>query len=168
MLFEQQRRLDFDNYRSLSDEEYKILTGLSKVQFDDLSGQISTSSIRHSTNRSVRTAVAILLCKLRLGLSNNLLAILFQQPDKRAISRSLESARTALMNTFVWKNLGFNHISRSEIINRHTSSIARKLMCDDEPDTAIVVIDGTYIYIQVKEFFQFLIIHGFFKIEISK
>ena len=101
MLFEQQRRFDFDNYRSLSDEEYKILTGLSKVQFDDLSSQISISSIRHSTNQSVRTALAILLCKLRLGLSNNLLAILFQQPDKRAISRCLESARTALMNTFV-------------------------------------------------------------------
>ena len=51
------------------------------------------------------------------------------------------------MTEFVPYNLGFNHITRREIINQHTSATARQLMCNDEPDNAIIVADGTYIYI---------------------
>jgi hypothetical protein len=142
MLFERQKRLDFDNLDSLSDDECKAFTSLSKTQFDDLIFQISTSKIRNSSNRSIRTAIAILLCKLRLGLSNKILAILFQLPEKRAISRALESARDALMTDFVPYNLGFSHITRREIIDQHTSTIARQLMCGDEADKAIVVVDS--------------------------
>jgi hypothetical protein len=91
------------------------------------------------------------LCKLQLGLSNTLLTVLFQLPNKRTVSGLLESIRTALMIEFVPSNLGFNHITRHEIIRQHTSTIAQQLMCADEPDTAIVVIDGTYIYIQVSK-----------------
>jgi hypothetical protein len=149
MMFEKQKRLDFDNAQSLTDDEYKIFTSLSKSQFDDLISQIFKSDIRNSTNRSIRTAIAILLCKLRLGLSNSMLAILFQLPDKKAISRALDSARGALMSDFVPHNLGFNHITRQEIIDQHTSTIAQQLMCDGKSNKAITVIDSTYIYIQV-------------------
>ena len=149
MLFQKQKRLDFDNPQSLSDEEYKTLTSLSKSQFDNLISQLFASNIRNSSNRSIRTAIAILLCKLRLGLSNSLLAILFQLPDKRAVSRALESARNALMSDFVPYNLGFSHIQRREIIDQHTSTIAQQLMCDSNSDRAIIVIDSTYIHIQV-------------------
>ena len=77
LLFERQKRLDFDNSEALSDDEYRIFTSLSKIQFDNLISHISNSNIRNSSNRSIRTSVAILLCKLRLGLSNKVLAILF-------------------------------------------------------------------------------------------
>jgi hypothetical protein len=156
--FQNQKRFDFDDPRSFSDEEFKTLTGLMKKDFDDLLDQISLSGIRNTTNRSIRTALAILLCKLRLGLSNSLLAIMFQLPNKRTVSRSLESIRLALMARFVRNNLGFHHITRDEIINRHTSTIAKALLCDDEPDTAVVVVDGTYIYIQVSYNRSFVLI----------
>ncbi|CAF3376716.1 unnamed protein product [Rotaria socialis] len=148
ILFEQQKRFDFDNPLSLSDDEYQILTSLTKVQFEDLASYLFNSNIRNSSNRSIRTALAILLCKLRLGLSLNILAVLFQLPDKKAVSRSLKTVRAALMARFVPSNLGFNHITRQEIIDQHTSTMARRLMCDAESNTAIVVIDGTYLYIQ--------------------
>lgn len=151
MIFQKQRRFDFDNDRSLTENEYKTVTSLSKEQFDDLINQISNSDIRHSSNRSIRTAVAILLCKLRLGLSNGVLAILFQLPNRRTIARSIESARRALMNCFVSNNVGFDHVNREESIRQHTSSIAQKLMCDDDHDTPILVVDGIYLYIQVSE-----------------
>ena len=151
MFFQEQKRFNFDDDRSMTDDEYKCLTSLSKEQFNDLIDQIPSSDIRHSSNRSIRTAIAILLCKLRLGLSNHLLGILFQMPNKRIVARSIESARKVLMNSFVPYNVGFNHISRNEIIHQHTSSVARKLFADDEPETAIVVVDGTYLYIQVKK-----------------
>ncbi|CAF1493570.1 unnamed protein product, partial [Rotaria magnacalcarata] len=133
---------------SLSDDEYQILTSLTKVQFEDLASYLFDSNIRNSSNRSIRTALAILLCKLPLGLSLNILAVLFQLPDKKTVSRSLKTVRTALMTRFVPSNLGFNHITRQEIIDQHTSTMARRLMCDAESNTAIVVIDGTYLYIQ--------------------
>ena len=114
MLFEQQKRFDFDNPISLSDDEYKILTGLTKVQFGDLAQYTLNSNIRNSSNRSIRTALAILSCKLRLGLSISMLTLLFQLPDKKTVSRSLKIVRTALMNEFVPSNLGFNHVTRQK------------------------------------------------------
>jgi hypothetical protein len=101
MLFEQQKHFNFDNSQSLSDDEYKIFTSLTKVQFDDLVWYISKSNIHNSSNRSIRTALAIFLCKLQLGLSNILLTVLFQLPNKRTVSGLLESIRTALMIEFV-------------------------------------------------------------------
>ena len=86
-----------------------------------------------------------------LGLSNRLLACMFQLPDKRTVSRIIDSARQAILKDFVPYNLGFEHITRRDVIDHHTTTIARELMCGDN-FTAIVVIDGTYIYIQVKIF----------------
>ena len=154
--FQQQKRFNFDDPRSVSDDECKVLTSLSRVQFEDLVGQISESGIRNSSNRSIRTATAILLIKLRFGMSNTLLAVLFQLPHQRIVSRCIENARKALMNGFVPKNLGFSHIGRNEIIHQHTSALAQYLMCKNEPNTAILVVDSTYIYIQVNEEWQLL------------
>ena len=64
LLYERQKRLDFDNSEALSDDEYRIFTGLSKLQFHNLISHISNSDIRNSSNRSIRSAVAILLCKV--------------------------------------------------------------------------------------------------------
>lgn len=147
IIFQKQKRLDFDDSHSLSDEEYKAFTSLTKIQFNDLMSRLSTYDIRNSSNRSIRTTIAILLCKLRLGLSNTLLAILFQLSDKRAVSRTVKSARGALMKNFVPYYLGFNHITCHEIIEQKTSTISELLMCDDESNQAIVVADSTYIYI---------------------
>ena len=55
------------------------------------------------------------------------------------------------MTEFVPYNLGLNHVDRNEIINQHTFEIARQLICNYEPGKAIIVIDGIYIYIQVKK-----------------
>ena len=151
ILYENQKRFDFDNSQAMSDDDYRALAGLSKSQFDDLILQISQSKIRNSCNRSICTAIAILLCKLRLSLSNKLLAVLFELPNRRAVSRVLESATSVLMSEFVPYNLRFSHISRHEIIDRHTTNIAKQLMCDNDNDTAVIIIDSTYIYIQVKE-----------------
>ena len=64
-------------------------------------------------------------CQETLTWADNILGILFQLPDKRAISRALESVRVALMTEFIPYNLCFNHVDHNEIINRRTSEIAR-------------------------------------------
>lgn len=82
---------------------------------------------------------------------------MFDLPDKRVVSRIINSARKAIIENFVPYNLGFGHVTRQEIIDRHTTTIAGELMCGGGgDDTAIIVIDGTYIYIQVRKYFVIL------------
>ena len=38
------------------------------------------------------------------------------------------------------------------MIDLHTTTIARELMCDGGEDTAVVVVDGTDIYVQVRKY----------------
>ena len=163
-------RYNFDNLRDLSDDEYRLLTSLSRNDFNDLVQMVASSGIRNSCNRSIRTAVGVYLCKLRLGLSNRLLASMFQLPDKRLISRIIDSARQAILKNFVPYNLGFEHVTRQEVIDNHTTTIARELMCGGDSNTAIVVIDGTYIYIQVGNISSCaeLIFYEHYFVEISK
>ena len=117
-------RYNFNNLRDLSDDEYRLLTSLSRNDFNDLVQMVASSGIRNSCNRSIRTAVGIFLCKLRLGLSNRLLASMFQLPDKRLFSRIIDSARQAILKNFVPYNLGFKHVTRQEVIDNHTTTIA--------------------------------------------
>ncbi|CAF4693860.1 unnamed protein product, partial [Didymodactylos carnosus] len=67
----------------------------------------------------------------------------------QAVSRSLSSVRQALVcaNGFVEKHLGFHHITREDVVKHHTSPLAQQLLTDD-PNAAILVLDGTYLYIQ--------------------
>ena len=152
-LFEnEKKRFSFDDPRDLNDDEYCLLTNLSRDNFNELVEIISSSTMRNSCNRSMRTAIGVYLCISRLGVSNRLLTCMFQLPDKRTVSRIIDSARQAILKDFVSYNLGFEHITHRDVIDHHTTTIARELMRGDSFNTAIVVIDGTYIYIQVKIF----------------
>ncbi|CAF3872858.1 unnamed protein product [Rotaria sp. Silwood1] len=165
----EKRRFNFDDPRGLNDDEYPLLTSLSKDDFNELIEIISTSGIRNSSNRSIRTAIGIYLCKLRLGLSNRLLACMFQLQDKRIVSKIIDNARQAILKTFVPYYLGFGHVSRQDVIDHHTTTIARELMNGGGSNAAIVVIDGTYIYIQVRKVFIVLgQIFSILSLEISK
>ncbi|CAF0981360.1 unnamed protein product [Rotaria magnacalcarata] len=65
------------------------------------------------------------------------------------ISRERLSADQAIVKSFVPDNLGFGHVTPQDVIGRHTTAIARELMCGgDSTDTEIIIIDGTYLYIQ--------------------
>ena len=150
-LYNGRKRFNFDDPWDLSDDTCSALTSLSRDEFDQLVETVSScSDARNSSQRSIGTAIGIYLCKLRLGLSNRLLLIMFDLPDKRAVSRIINSARQALKVYFTPRNLGFGHVTRQCIIDRHTTTISRQLMCDGGNDTAILVVDGTYIYIQVR------------------
>ncbi|XP_051159163.1 uncharacterized protein LOC127280299 [Leptopilina boulardi] len=144
--------LDFDNSSALADEDYSRLTGFNKNQFDQVVDFVQ-DSIRHTVNRSSRKCVALCLMKLRTGLSHSILSTLFAM-DKRNIGRSITTARNALSKCFVRRFLGIEHISRDEVINKHTTKIAKTLFTNNE-DEAILVADGTYVYIQKSSNYSF-------------
>lgn len=137
-------KLNFDVPVGFTDEDYVRLTGVTQSQFDNLLSCLS--SLRCTAVRSDRTCVAVLLVKLRTGLSNSILGTLFSL-SKCQIQRAVHAARMALCEHFVPSHLGFNHISHHDFVINHTTPLARKLFSDNET-SAIIVLDGTYIYIQ--------------------
>jgi hypothetical protein len=65
------------------------------------------------------------------------------------------SAKNALMADFVPHNLGFSHISREDVIQHHTRPLAKELLCSMIDNPAILVLDGTYVYLQKSGNFSF-------------
>lgn len=53
------------------------------------------------------------------------------------------------------KHLGFSHISREDVINHHTRPLAKELLCSMSDNPVILVLDGTYIYLQKSGNFSF-------------
>ena len=139
--------IDFDDTQMASDQHFTLM-GISKENFDDLCSRIAAVSLRQSDLRSARQSISCLLVKLRLGLSNQILATLFCLPNKRAVSRIVDSARTALMEHFVPNYLGFGHLSRCDLIDTHTRPLAKCLFAQPGEDKAIIILDGTYLYVQ--------------------
>lgn len=61
------------------------------------------------------------------------------------------------MSDFVPHNLGFGHISREDVIAKHTRPLAQELFSSGLANSipALLVLDGTYIYIQKSTNFSF-------------
>ncbi|CAC5371568.1 unnamed protein product [Mytilus coruscus] len=75
--------------------------------------------------------------------------------SKDSIRKAISSARDAVKQYFTPKYLGFKHVSRENVIQNHTSPLAQTLFGDIKNTTAILVIDGTYIFIQKSGQFNF-------------
>lgn len=148
----QKNRLDFDTSCGLSDTDYVNLIGISRADFDDVVSHVQ--SIRATKNRSIRTCIALLLVKLRTGLSNRMLSTLFNI-EKCGVRRAITSARRELTETFTPKYVGFGHISREQIIQEHTRPLAQELFGNGMHNPAILVVDGTYVFIQKSNNFKF-------------
>lgn len=101
--------------------------------------------VKPTPSRTVRTSLVIFLMKLRGGESNRILSTLFNI-SKSGIRRNIKAIRSALINgTFVSENLGFQHVTREQIIHQHTRPLAQTLIGDTTRPQ--VILDGTYIYI---------------------
>ncbi|CAF4809681.1 unnamed protein product [Rotaria magnacalcarata] len=144
----QRPTIDFNEYDRFTDHEYFILTGIKKNDFINLCSMVPPNSLRNTQLRSSYQAIGCLLVKLRLGLSNSVLSLLFSLPDVKAVSRVLDSARTSLMEHFVPRYLGFQHISRQDVIDKHTRPLAARLFTKPGDNNAILILDGTYVYVQ--------------------
>ncbi|XP_060552147.1 uncharacterized protein LOC132713522 [Ruditapes philippinarum] len=90
---------------------------------------------------------------MKCGLSNKILSTIFNI-TKSSIRRAIHSARQALCDIIVPAHLGFEHVTREEIIQKHTRKLAQDLLAESN-DQAILVLDGTYIYINKSNNFQF-------------
>ncbi|CAF1544232.1 unnamed protein product, partial [Adineta ricciae] len=65
--------------------------------------------MRNSKLRSVRVALAVFLAKFRLGLSNRVLATIFDLKGNRTVSKIINQLRQVLTIDFVPHRIGLNH-----------------------------------------------------------
>lgn len=92
--------------------------------------------------------MGIYLTKLKTGLSNKILATLFQV-SRDSIRRAIKSVRKNLLQTFTPHHIGFEHVTREDLIRNHTRPLAQTLF-GQGLNPAILVLDGTYINILIK------------------
>ena len=104
-------------------------------------------AMRNARLRSVREALAIFLAKVRLGLSNRVLACLFRLTSKRSVSHICHQVRVALMQDFVLNHVEFQHVSRETILAQHQTAVATELLTNG-PDQIVLIADGTYFFCQ--------------------
>ncbi|XP_062603051.1 uncharacterized protein LOC134264781 [Saccostrea cucullata] len=142
-------RINFD--RSMSDSDVRNLTGLDKVSFQNLLSYLTV--VRDTPVRSKRTCLGFFLTKMKTGMSNKLLSTIFNI-SKDSIRRAISSVRKNLRQTFVPSNIGFHHVTREQVIQDHTRPLAQTLF-GEHCLPAILVIDGTYLYIQKSNQFSF-------------
>lgn len=83
--------------------------------------------------------------KMRSGEPNERLAARLGI-SRRSFERKLSTARRCLLNDFVPRHLGWDHISREEIISR--SLVIPNSLYGENGTRAILIVDGTYIFIQ--------------------
>ena len=144
------------SFETFNDSDYSTLTGMDKASFDDVYSLLK-DSIRRSSVRSARTTLGLFLFKLKSGLSNKLLSTLFSI-SLSSLRRGLSSVRKCFMDEFVPRHLGFGHVTRDDIICKHTTPIAQRMFGmqeDGDHPKMILVLDGTYIYVQKSNNFLF-------------
>lgn len=110
--------------------------------------------MKNNFSRSKRTSLAVFLTKLRTGLPITILSTIFNL-SLYQIQRIIPSVREALMKNFVPRHLGLQHISHQELCLHHITPITRKLSSEDNQDQAVLILDGTYIYIQKSHDYEF-------------
>ncbi|XP_050685540.1 uncharacterized protein LOC126979974 [Leptidea sinapis] len=131
--------LDFDDIQNMDNRVFQYWIGLTKEKFNMLIEEVPRISQLH---RGVLGTAALLL-KMRTGDSDERIATLLQVP-RRTLEGLMDKVREILCQDFVTRHLGINHITHEELLE-HNLTIPNGLFGGEI--IAIVICDGTYIYI---------------------
>ncbi|CAH2092865.1 unnamed protein product [Euphydryas editha] len=142
-------RLDFESPMGLDENELHFWTGLRSEQFNNILEETPSLSQR----KRPRTVLGIYLTKLRTGETNERLATLFNM-SRSQLQRNLKEARVCLTQDFVIRHLGIDHITRDNVLDRNLL-IPKQIFGNEANTKAILICDGTYIYIEKSANFSF-------------
>lgn len=142
---------------SLSDSEFEYLYPVNKQQFSELFTYFDRVRQEDYYRYVSKKDLLMFLCKMRHGLSDDFVRVMFGYSSRQAVSLAFTLVRKSLMQRFVPTNIGFNAITRESYIERHVTDFANVLY-NPEPQIprAITFIDGTYSYIQKSSNFRVL------------
>lgn len=137
----------YQDVNDLSREEVHTVTSLTHEQFEDLYTYCDRVHCAGGYRNVNKKDLLLCLCKLRQGLSDEFLKVLFNYSSWQDVSLAVTKVRESLAACFVPENIGFAAITRQNYIEQHVTEFANMLY-NPEPNrpAAIVYIDGTYAY----------------------
>lgn len=156
------KMINFDDSR-MSESDYITLTGVKKVDFDELVTEHVT--MRQSKRWSRRNSIGLYLTRIRTGSfdtrlrllcilsthtgwSMSTLSCLFGSRDRRHVSQRIRRIRDVLMaSNSIMSYIGCSSMPRQTLIDVHTSAFGRIFFGVDEKTgipRPIVVIDGLW------------------------
>ena len=147
----------YDNENCFTDDDFKTVAPITKEQFQDLYTYCDRVPQEHGFRSISKKDLLTFLCKLRQGLSDEFLKVIFRYSSRQSVSLAITKVRQSLLQRFVPMNIGFQAITRDEYITNHVTSFANELY-NSEPSISKVIayIDGTYSYINKSSNFRVL------------
>lgn len=113
--YNEQHELDFDMIENITAEELHFCVGLRHEHFQRILEETPSLLER---SQIPKTVLGVYLMKIRSGEPNKRLAARLGM-SRRSFERKLSTARHCLLDDFVPRHLGWDHISRQEIISRN-------------------------------------------------
>ena len=146
-----------EDINNLDEDEFYCLFSLNKRQFHELLTYCDRVPEGNFLRYIYEKDLLAFLCKIRQGLSDEFLKVLFNYSSRQATSLAIKKVRMSLMGRFVPRNIRVNSIGRQEYINLHVTPFANELYNENpENPKAIVIIDATYAYINKSSNFRVL------------
>lgn len=127
-------------------------TGLTLDQFEDLIQKLTTLHNTFKIKARAPTALYMYLMKMRTNLPSEDIGRMFQV-SRTTADRLITKARNAMKSDFATQYVNYQR-SRDEIIQLNTE-MGRGLFCDGLPHRAVIVCDGTYIFIEKSRNYAF-------------
>lgn len=129
------------------DKDVYDLLGVSIENFKILLAYIKPH-LKNSKKRSIDNCLAIFLMKIRLGVSQKVLAVLFGLKCQSSVSRIIKSVIIGFeKSSFIDDNIGFNHITRKDLFEQHMLKFFTQVLNINE-EHLVLILDATYLYIQ--------------------
>lgn len=155
--YENRHVRNWEDIDSFTEEEFKALTSISKVDYQELYGFCDIIEQGGNRRHINRKDLLTFLVKMKHGVSDEFLKILFNYPSRQTASLIISNVRISLLRRFVPTNIGFNSITRENYIHRHVSPYTNQLYNPSPNDPkAIVYIDCTYNKIEKSSNFRVL------------
>lgn len=120
-----QRRFVEEN--SFTDAEFESFSPMTKQQYLELFDYCDKVSCPGGYRYVSKKDLLMFLCKIRQGLYDNFLKVIFEYPSRQATSLAISSVRQSLMQRFVSTNIGLNAITRGDYVQRHVTDFANEL-----------------------------------------
>lgn len=147
----------FEDEDSFTDTDFQYITSLTKEQFRDMFALCDRAPCQGGYRYINKKDLVMFLCKMRQGLSDEYLKVIFQYSNRQVTSLAVATVRQSLMLRIVPQNIGFDSITREEFIARHVTEFANELY-NPTPHIPVVIvcIDGIYSYIDKSSNFRSL------------
>lgn len=147
----------FVDENSFTDVEFESFSPMTKQQFLELFTYCDRVPVQGGHRYISKKDLLMFLCKMRQGLSDDFLKILFEYSSRQAVSMTIATVRQSLMQRFVPDNIGLNAITREQYIQRHVTPFSNELYNPEPQEPRVIAyIDGTYVYIPKSSNFRSL------------